>query len=71
MIYLAKVGDRGVRETEDTVDRVAAEAAREGSHGREVLLRDRDASDGDWRKVLSAPLNFNLRSQRKSVPLSV
>ena len=45
--YGVEVGDGGVRETEDTVDGVAAEGARERGHGGELLRVDGDTSDGD------------------------
>ncbi len=40
-----EVGDGGVSETQDTINGVAAEAARKGGHGREGLLRNRDTGN--------------------------
>ena len=46
-MYLAEVGDGRVGETEDTIGRVIAEAAREGGHSREILRSHRDSSNVD------------------------
>ena len=44
--YLAKVRDLGPSKTEDTVNGVAGERARQGGDGREVLAAHGDARDG-------------------------
>ena len=45
--YSVEVRDGGVSETEDAVDGVVAERARERRHRRELLRGNRDTGDGD------------------------
>ncbi len=45
---LAKVGDRGEGETEDTINRVAGEGRGESGDGREVLASHGEAGNGDY-----------------------
>ena len=67
--HLVEVGDGGVSETENAINGVAAEAAGERGHGREVLAGDGDTRDVDW-AALSAPCSVWYDREGNS-PLSV